>query len=206
MLYYKYFHADSPIVLHQQGPSVMTTVELDPTQVVPPPEIKAPVIAPPSFVPPKVVDNVDNNATEFGPTDIAIETSTNQKPDDNLNNLPPQTAPEDIPDEIPTVTIAEEPAMFRGGELSAFNKWVQQQLVYPQRALDEHIEGRVTVAFNVGPKGIINDIAIVRSVDPLLDNEVIRVLNQSPLWTEPRQGGKVVKQHFFMPVFFKIQE
>ena len=210
MLYYKYYHQEAPIIISSQEPNVLTTVKMDPTEIVPPPEIKAPAptMVTNVFTVPVIVDVLDENPPSTMPIDNPDNRPvTEPGPNGNLNGvINADPVPVDLPVEMLTVTNPEEPAMFKGGDLSAFSKWVQQQIIYPQKALEEHIDGRVFVEFTIGQQGKIDDISIVKSTEQLLDNEVIRVLKKSPNWTEPRQGGRVVKQRFYMPVFFQIQE
>jgi protein TonB len=209
MLYYKYFHQEAPIIISSQEPNILTTVTVDPTEIVPPPEIKAPApsMVNNGFFIPVIVDVLEDNPPAAMPIDVPNDgQSTEKEPNGVLTGpITVDPVPIELPVEMQTFTNPEEPAMFKGGDLSSFSKWVQKQLVYPQEAIDNRIAGKVTVEFTIGLQGKIDDITIVRSMDQLLDNEVMRVLKKSPAWTEPRQGGRVVKQHFFMPVFFQIQ-
>jgi protein TonB len=205
MIYYRYYQYDRTVVFKPEGPNVIERIETKVDPIIPPPPVSIPVVAPPSFVPPKVVDEVDNSAPTMSTATDVIETSSVTTEPVTLE-LPTATKNvEVIPDQIETIIGPEEPALFKGGELEVFHRWVQEQLVYPQAALDVNLEGRVLVEFTVGPRGLLGDIKIASSADPLLDNEVIRVLKLSPSWSEPRQSGRAVKQHFFMPVFFQIR-
>lgn len=98
----------------------------------------------------------------------------------------------------------EQMPQFRGGTQLDFKKYIQEQIIYPKEAIEAGIEGRVFVSFTINEKGEIEDIKIVRGVDPLLDNEVLRVLKLSPKWTPGKQRGKPVKTSFTIPVEFKI--
>lgn len=112
---------------------------------------------------------------------------------------------ERLPDEI-TFLVVEEPATFRGGDLSNFNAWVGQNIKYPQLAVEKGIWGKVYVQFVVNEMGKVEDVRVLRGAYPSLDAEAVRVISASPLWTPPRQGGKKVKQLFTLPVIFKLQE
>jgi TonB family protein len=100
----------------------------------------------------------------------------------------------------------EMPATFRGGDLSEFNVWVVQNIRYPAEAVEKSIYGRVYVQFVVNEKGRVADVKVLREVHPALDAEALRVIKASPLWTPPRQGGRVVRQLFTLPVEFKLQD
>ncbi len=110
-----------------------------------------------------------------------------------------------IEKEEPVFAVVEEPATFQGGDLQTFVKWVQANIKYPKEFAESCISGKVFVQFTVDQKGKVVDIKILRGVDPLLDNEVIRVLNSSPKWTPAKQGGRAVKQTYTIPVVFKLQ-
>ncbi len=102
--------------------------------------------------------------------------------------------------------VVEEPATFQKGDLSNFNAWVSQNVRYPQIAVEGQIYGKVYVQFVVNEIGKVEDVKVLRGVDPSLDAEALRVISSSPLWTPPRQGGRKVKQLFTLPVIFKLQE
>ncbi len=107
--------------------------------------------------------------------------------------------------EEPVFLTVEEQATFQGGDLQSFVKWVQANIKYPNELAETSISGRVIVQFSVDQKGKVVDIKILRGLDPLLDNEVIRVLNSSPKWSPAKQGGRAVKQTFTIPIVFKLQ-
>lgn len=207
LIYYRYFQYDRTVEFNPDDQFVITNVAEKPQEYVKPPDIPAPAISTPVAPAPVVVENIDTSSTiMMGTTSDIIET-TNNRPPDILNVSKPDKGDEILPVEpIQTYTVPEEEALFMGGGLTVFHKWVQNKLVYPDEALRNNIFGRVMVEFTVGPKGLIDDIKIVKPVDEILDNEVIRVLKLSPAWSEPRQSGKAVKQKFTMPVFFQIQD
>jgi len=205
MIYYKYYQPEHTVVFVNDGSNIIDRIDPRVDPIIPPPPVKVPVIAPPTFAPPKVVDEVDKTAPTMTATTEVIETTGATIEPIDLNKPTFDPIVDVIPQTIEIVNGPEEPALFKGGDLNVFHKWVQEQMVYPKEALDNNLEGRVVVEFTVGPHGMIDDIHIARSVDPVLDNEVIRVLKQSPAWSEPRQSGRAVKQHFFMPVFFQMR-
>jgi protein TonB len=113
------------------------------------------------------------------------------------------TGIEEKPEE--TVLFPEERASFMGGDENAFRLWVMQQITYPKIAIDNQIFGMIRVEFCVNSKGEVCDIFLTRKLDPSVDNEVLRVIRASPLWSPARQGGRPVKQKFTIPVKFQMQ-
>jgi TonB family protein len=105
----------------------------------------------------------------------------------------------DFPDE-------PEPAKFQGGTLDDFRKWVQKNLVYPPEAKKNGVVGQVFVRFTVASNGKVSDVAIINSVDPLLDKEAVRVISQSPDWTPAVKDGKNVDVINAIHVVFSSEE
>ena len=52
--------------------------------------------------------------------------------------------------------------------------------------------------------GSISGAKVVKSVDPLLDAEALRVINAMPNWTPGKQNGKVVRVKYTVPISFNL--
>lgn len=102
--------------------------------------------------------------------------------------------------------IVEDMPTFNGGDpATEFRKYIAQNLRYPEIAAENGISGRVIVQFAVNRTGQVVDAVVVRSVDPALDKEAIRVVMSSPKWVPGRQRGKPVKVLFTFPINFVLQ-
>lgn len=156
------------------------------------------------FVPPVVVEEVDSSETGMISMDDLIATTTVIAPPQIINEPAPQDPDIEV-EQRPFITV-EVPATFNGGDLTEFNKWVLQNLKYPQIAIENQISGRVYIQFVVNAKGKVENINVLRGADPALDEEAVRVIKSSPAWTPPMQGGRAVKQLFSLPVTFKLSE
>ena len=102
------------------------------------------------------------------------------------------------------IDIAEIMPAFPGGE-QAMRKWMNKTLKYPEVAQEMQIEGRVFIQFIVGVDGTIRNAAIIGAVDPLLDNEALRMVKDMPKWIPGSQQGSPVAVRFTIPVTFKLQ-
>jgi protein TonB len=89
--------------------------------------------------------------------------------------------------------------------LEGFRNWVIKNLQYPEIAAENGISGTVYVQFVVEPSGLVNKVIILRSVDPSLDKEAIRVVKSSPKWAAGKQRGKPVRVAFTFPIKFVLQ-
>lgn len=109
------------------------------------------------------------------------------------------TAPAE-PELIPDIQ-----AQFLGGtgELMAF---LQKSIRYPQIAIENSIEGRTVVRFVVSVNGNISDVKVLKSSDPSLDKEAIRVVKSMPKWIPGKKNGKNVASYFTLPVTFKLSK
>lgn len=93
---------------------------------------------------------------------------------------------------------------FQGGEV-ALMLWLNEHVLYPAMAQENGVEGRVIVQFVVGRDGSVRDVKVVRSVDPSLDQEALRLVRAMPRWIPGKQDGKSVNCKFTLPVTFRLQ-
>ena len=84
-------------------------------------------------------------------------------------------------------------------------KWMSTQLVYPEQAKNDTIQGKVIAQFIVSEKGKVENVKIIRGVSDLLDKEAYRVISQSPQWELAIKDGKPVKVVYTFPVVFKLR-
>ena len=94
---------------------------------------------------------------------------------------------------------------FPGGELSLM-KWIAENVSYPVVAAENGVEGLVACSFVVNTDGSICDIEVLRSIDPLLDKEAVRVLERMPNWKPGMQQGKNVRVKYTIPVRFRLKK
>lgn len=107
-------------------------------------------------------------------------------------------------EDIPFVMVEEKPK-FKGGDENAFTKWVGERLVYPEIAKENSVQGRVILQFRVNTDGSVDNVKVVRGVDPSLDKEAVRVVSSSPKWTPGRQRNKAVRVVYTFPVIFQLR-
>ena len=93
-----------------------------------------------------------------------------------------------------------------GGDLKKFQDYVQGKIEYPEEAKEKGITGKVFVQFIVDEKGNITEVQIIRGIHPLLNNEALRVIKESPKWTPGKQNGKNVKVSYTIPITFDLKK
>ena len=100
------------------------------------------------------------------------------------------------------LTIAQEMPIFPGGD-SAMYEYIVNNMVYPEEARNKGLAGKVFVQFVINKNGEVVNPRIARGIDPILDNEIIRVVQNMPKWTPGKNNGKPVSVVKTVPVSFK---
>lgn len=99
--------------------------------------------------------------------------------------------------------VVEEMPEFPGGMEELF-KFMSTNLKYPVSAQKARKQGRVVIQCTVEKDGSLSEVKVVRSVDPDLDAEAVRVVSAMPKWKPGRQRGQVVRVKYALPVIFKL--
>lgn len=98
----------------------------------------------------------------------------------------------------------EQSPEFPGG-LVGLLQYIVEHLKYPEKAAKEGIQGRVTVKFVVTRTGSIGKVRVIRSEDPDLDKEAVRVIKSLPRFTPGKMNGQTVNCWYTLPITFKLQ-
>ena len=101
--------------------------------------------------------------------------------------------------------LVDEMPSFPGG-LEELYKWIGSNVQYPAIAIDICIQGTVIVAFIVEPDGSVSNAKLVRSVDPCIDQEALRLVGQMPKWNPGKRAGVPVRVRYCLPIKFKVGE
>ena len=101
----------------------------------------------------------------------------------------------------------QRPTFLNSADITPFmEKWVYPNLKYPASAVRDGIQGRVMVDFIVDKDGKVTDVRVVKSVDPELDEEAVRVVSASPKWRPGRMNGNKVRTSVTIPVEFRLKK
>ncbi len=112
----------------------------------------------------------------------------------------PVETPKPVNDNNVYNSVDELPS-FPGG----ISQWLSQNLQYPPIAQENGIQGTVVVQFVVEKNGSLSDVKVIRSKDPSLDNEALRVVRNMPKWKPGKLNGSPVRVSFTLPITFKLQ-
>lgn len=168
----------------------------------PPPPADAPQVA-------EILDIVDNNEDIVEEKIETSESTTEAISGPVAQHSGPVMAGPPAPtqeegDEGEVFEVVEQQPAFPGG-MDKLMQWLSKNLKYPASAQENGTQGRVVVQFVVNKDGSIVEPKVVKSVDPALDKEAIRVVSAMPHWTPGKQRGKAVRVRFTLPVTFRLQ-
>ena len=100
--------------------------------------------------------------------------------------------------------VVDEPPSFPGGDAAQI-AFLSNNLRYPAVAMEQGIQGRVVTQFVVDKDGSITDVKVVRSLDPMLDKEAVRLVKSMPKWTPGKLNGSPVRVKCILPISFRLQ-
>ena len=172
-------------------------------EMVPITEQEEPKQAPPPPEAPKVEE-----VLQIADNDANVEETTIQSNEDKgeaveIKYVPAVVEEEEV-EEQQIFQVVEEMPEFPGG-MAECMKFLAKNIKYPAIAQENGVQGRVIVQFVVNKDGTIVDPVVVRSVDPYLDKEALRVIKAMPKWKPGKQRGKAVRVKYTVPVTFRLQ-
>lgn len=90
------------------------------------------------------------------------------------------------------------------GGMQGWNQYLSSNLVYPEQAKKEGVEGTVIVVFVINTDGSIQDVDILRGIGAGCDEAAIRVVQNAPNWEPGKQRGREVRTRMRLPIRFKL--
>lgn len=166
---------------------------------------------PPPPPPPEVIEVVEDDVELEDELEIQ-STETDMEEEVEVIEIE-----EEVSDEVLNFAVVESVPVFPGCENMSTNeekkacfqqqilKYVSKEFKFPEMARQMGIQGRVYVNFVIEKNGTISNVDVVRGVDPLLDDEAVRVVNELPKMTPAKQRGKPVRMSFTLPINARLQ-
>jgi len=155
------------------------------------------------YVPPVVVDSVPPMEKSQLSTDEYLNQTTNETSDvTGTGNGDDLMAGQDGTETDGPFFLVEVMPSFKGGGIEKFRDWVQKRTNYPQAAIDAKIRGKVVLTFIVERDGSVSNVTIVQGVNPLIDDEAVKAIKESPKWTPGLQRGEPARVRFIIPLSF----
>jgi TonB family protein len=97
----------------------------------------------------------------------------------------------------------EKSAKFEEGDLIKFRTYVMKNIQYPIEAIRDGYAGKTSIQFVVDWDGQVKNVKVLKSTGyKILDDEAVRVIKKSPLWTSAKTNNVCVPQQFVLPLTF----
>ena len=106
-------------------------------------------------------------------------------------------------DANPVFQVVEVMPEFPGGMAECL-KFLGKNIKYPVQSQQAGVQGKVIVQFVVEKDGSVSNPKVVRSIDPDLDGEAVRVISIMPKWKPGMQKGQAVRVKYTVPVTFRL--
>jgi protein TonB len=90
------------------------------------------------------------------------------------------------------------------GGMEGFTNYMIQNLKYPATAKEAKIEGMVMITFVVKSDGSVDAVEVLRGIGGGCDEEAVRVVKNSGIWSPGKKEGKAVAARMTLPVQFKM--
>ena len=108
------------------------------------------------------------------------------------------TASENMP--FTAVEVMPQPV---GGD-AAWARFLQSNIHYPDKAMENEVSGKVFVTFIIEKDGHISNIKVERGPGFGMDEEAVRVLKLAKPWKPGMQNGRAVRVQLTLPVVFTL--
>ena len=108
-------------------------------------------------------------------------------------------------DEMGYYNYTEVLPEYNGGQ-HALESYINENIEYPQDAIDNSVEGTVHVQFVVDEKGHVSDVKTAgNKIGYGLEEEAVRVVSNMPKWSPGQVKGKYVKTRRTLPIIYRLE-
>lgn len=101
--------------------------------------------------------------------------------------------------------MADTAPVYPGGD-AAIQEYIAANMQYPVNAMENGIEGVVSLECRILPDGSVGKVKVVRMVDPDLEAEALRLVKKMPAWRPAEEDGKAVEATVTVAVTFTLPE
>ena len=192
---HKFYDESGKTSLGRTEENFEKTLEIPPTEQPPPP--------PPKVQQTQIVEVANDQEIESD-VKVNLDIEVNEETKVAPAAVVVQAAPVEEEEAQQIFTIVENQPEPEGG-MTAFYKYVGENLKYPNLARRNNIEGRVFVKFVVERDGSLTDVQVLKGIGGGCDEEAVRVIQSAPKWKPGKQRGRPVRVQMILPIVFKLE-
>jgi TonB family protein len=90
----------------------------------------------------------------------------------------------------------------KGGR-AAYKQYLEKNLRYPELALENNVEGRVTIQFTVETTGELSNFRVLKGIGSGCEQEVIRLIQRGPKWAPTKRDEVAIRDRVKVRVRFR---
>lgn len=195
-------------------PPVIPEKPPEPKPQTAPPQVKTKRFVKPEVKPDEEVVDEDPVPTmdelkEANPSTVTQEGTTDTDIDYVIPIPEAKPAPEtglteESPEEDEVFTFVEQLPEFPGGQ-GELQRFIAENIKYPEMARKNNIQGVVVVRFIVRPDGSTENFEVVRGIGGGCDEEALRVMRSMPDWIPGSQNNRIVSVKMTVPIRFVLR-
>lgn len=106
-----------------------------------------------------------------------------------------------VEEEVPILTIVEEPPRFPGGDW-ALKTFINENILYPAEETERTDDTKVIVQFVVMEDGSVDKVVVAKSGGQYFDAQAVRVVKMLPKFKPGTQRTKPVRVMYTLPILF----
>ena len=152
---------------------------------------------------------IKNNGSRYIWIEFPVDPRHNQGLNDiqitTKRKLPKRPAPEIITPVEYGFPNYGRTAYFLGG-INKFEALIKDNISYPERAVENNIEGDVEIGFIIDNDGSLNKFKVLRGIGYGCEEQVIKAIKASPKWIPAINAGKPVAIPSFITINFKLTD
>jgi len=157
----------------------------------------------------KTNESTESTVTTNAPVSSSVKdpvlTEKNEVLTPEANVIEELKPAQEVSGEDKVYTKIEKMPQYPGGEKELLS-YIARNLRYPVEAQKKGIQGKLIVRFIVTKSGKVENAEVVRGLDPILDQEGLRVVNTLADWIPGEQNGKKVSVYYTLPIAFKLDD
>ena len=89
--------------------------------------------------------------------------------------------------------------------LVLYQEYLANNMIYPDEAKANNVEGEVEIQFRVGVAGDLSEFQVIRPLGYGCDEEAVRLLKEGPSWSPATADGRPIAETYRMVVSFTLE-
>ncbi|MFT6921391.1 MAG: TonB family protein [Crocinitomicaceae bacterium] len=157
------------------------------------------------------LEKINVNGYRFKPSDYATDKLLLEAIHSTIHTVTPVPNPKPpirpYPQPIQEAEIYDFPdnaAQFPSGA-AEMQKWLIDNMVYPEIAIALEDEGRVYLSFVIETSGLISNIKVEKGISKEIDREAKRLIRSMPKWIPGMHEENLVRTRVLLPIVFTLE-